>query len=90
MTADDLHGKSDILKNGLGVNQAEILENHADIAAQIGNQAALDAWIRQNRRSEPVRRTRFLLAGQQLDQGRFAGAAAADDKDKLTVLDRKS
>ena len=79
------HGKGHVLIDGLGVNQPEILEHHADGTAQIRNLTLADSLqgiaVHMDGAGGGLQ-----LAVDQLDNGGFAGAGGAYQKGKLSVL----
>ena len=80
------HGKAQILVNRLLLDQAEILKDDADCAAQ-----QRDLPLGNVRQAEAVDSDLPLggrdLAGEQLDDSRFSAAAGTDKKDELPILD---
>ena len=79
------HDEGHIFIDGLIFDQAEILKNHADGAAQVGDVPLTDA---------PDIIVAHLdlagggaeLGGKHFDDGGFAAAGGADDKNELSVL----
>src|SRR6478752_532376 len=86
--ADDLHGEGDVGEDGLLRQQAEVLEDDADPAAQA--------------RHAPTGDVRDVLAGHvdgagggavlfedQAQEGRFAGTGGADEEGEFATVDLK-
>lgn len=85
---DGAHGEAQVLVDRFLLDQAEVLEDDADGAAQ-----QRDLPLGNVRQAEAVdgdlTRRRHDLAGEQLDDRRLAAAARADQKDELPILDAK-
>ena len=84
--ADCAHGERDVLIHRFAVNQPEILEHHAERAAQVWDLAFFHftdiVVIDQH---PPLGRPH--LRGQELDHRRFAGTGRADQKDEFALVD---
>jgi len=85
---DGAHGEAQVLVDRFLLDQAEVLEDDADGAAQ-----QRDLPLGNVRQAEAVdgdlTGRRHDLAGEQLDDRRLAAAARADQKDELPILDAK-
>ena len=85
---DGAHGEAQVLVDRFLLDQAEVLEDDADGAAQ-----QRDLPLGNVRQAEAVdgdlAGRRYDLAGEQLDNRRLAAAARADQKDELPILDAK-
>ena len=84
--AEDLQGERDVLVDVLVRQQAEVLEDGADLAAQtrhlaVGQPAQLVAGDQHR----PL--GGLLLAQREPEQGRLAGPGLADDEDELAAAD---
>lgn len=86
--ASDLQRQLDVLPNGLGRHQVEVLEDHADPSAQ-GHQAVFIELADVDLIDQHPPRRRLLQAIDRADQRRLARAAAADDAEYLAALDRQ-
>ena len=84
--ADDLEGEGHVLEHGLVGQQAEVLEDAADVAAQVGH-PPLRQLHDVAAGLEDLPRVGELLAQQEPDEGRLAGAGRADEEDELALLD---
>src|ERR1700730_14289099 len=82
----DAQGEGDVLKDGEVGKQLEILKDHADLAPQEGQVAALEASQVLAVDVDPAG-GHLLLADQEPDQGRLAGAARSDQKDEVLLGD---
>ena len=84
--ADDAHGERDVLIDGLVADEAEILEDDAERAAQIRHGAAAELF---NGKAVDERAAggRAELGREDLDDGGFAGAGRADQEDKFPIVD---
>ena len=83
--ADGAHGKCDVLVNGFGVNQAEILIDNAQCTAQIRNLPlfhSADIVVVDDNAAF----ARPNLTGQQLDNRGFTRAGRTDKEHELAVL----
>lgn len=82
------HGEAQVLVDRLLLDQAEVLEDDTDGAAQ-----QRDLPLGNVRQAEAVdgdlAGRRHDLAGEQLDDRRLAAAARADEENELPVLDAK-
>jgi hypothetical protein len=84
--ADDVHRKGDVLKNGLVVDQAEVLENDAERAAEAREPARRNpAQVEAVDLDLPG--VRADLSGQQFDDRRLPAAAGGDQKDEFPLVD---
>ena len=83
--ADNAQGEGNILKHCLLLEQAEVLEDHAEPAAVLRN--ARCGHLGKVCPADPQLAARdALLAKQQLGHGRLAGAAVSHDEDKFAVI----
>ena len=84
--ADHLEAERDVLEDGLVGQQAEVLEDAADVAPQVG-----DAPLREvddvAARLEDAARLGELLSQQEAQERRLARARRADDEDELALVD---
>ena len=83
--ADGAHGKCDVLVNGFGVDQAEILIDNAQCTAQIRNLPlfhSADIVVVDDNAAF----ARPNLTGQQLDDRGFTRAGRTDQKDKFSLV----
>ena len=85
LRADGAHRERDVLVNRLGLDETEILIDYAERAAQIRDTALFHladvVVVDQN-----LSLGRPHLGRQELDDGRFARAGRADQKDKLSLV----
>ena len=84
----DFQRQFDVLPNGLGRHQVEVLEDHADAPAQ-RHQALFIELADVHLIDQHTPRRRLFEAVDGADQRRLAGAAAADDAEHFTALDRQ-
>src|SRR5206468_118142 len=85
----DAQCKGDVLEDREIGQQLEILEDHADLAAQVGQVAALELTqilsLYANRAGRGL-----LLPDQQANQGRLAGTTRPDQEDEILLWDLES
>jgi len=83
---EDFEHERDVLEDGAGWNQLEVLEDEPDAAAVL-----LDVAARERGEVVPVDGdlafARFLLAEEQAQQRRFARAARTSEEDEFTLVD---
>ena len=84
--ADDLEGEGHVLEDGLVGQEPEVLEDAADVAPQVrdaplGQVADLLAGL------PDATGVGHLLAEQEADEGRLAGAGRADQEHELALVD---
>ena len=81
----NMHGKGNVLVNGHGGDEPEILKDDAHLTAQVGDLAAAQAG-----NILPIHQHAALggglLAQDQLEQGGFARARVTQQKNKLAVI----
>ncbi|MNI35202.1 hypothetical protein D3C73_892160 [compost metagenome] len=86
--AGDFQRQLDVLPNGLGRHQVEVLEDHADAPTQ-RHQAVFVELADVHLIDQHATRSRLFEAVDGADQRRLAGAAAADDAEHFAALDRQ-
>src|ERR1700686_2094170 len=82
----DAKGEGDVLEDGEVGKQLEILKDHADLAPQEGQVAALEA-AQVLAFDVDLACGDLLLADQEPDQGRLAGTARSDQEDEVLLGD---
>ncbi|MNL19620.1 hypothetical protein D3C87_1408320 [compost metagenome] len=86
--AGDFQRQLDVLPNGLGRHQVEVLEDHADAPTQ-RHQAVFVELADVHLIDQYPTAARLFEAIDGADQRRLAGAAAADDAEHFAALDRQ-
>jgi hypothetical protein len=84
--ADHLRRDRDVLEDGLVAQQLEVLEHRADLPAQVRHLPPRDLGELLAEGVDLPRR-RALLAQDEVEEGRLAGARGADEEDELAALD---
>ena len=84
--ADHLEGEGDVLEDGLVGQEAEVLEDAADVAAEVGD-APLGQVADLLARLPDAPGVGHLLAQEEPDERGLAGARRADQEDELTLVD---
>ena len=85
--ADHLQREGDVLEDGLVRQQPEVLEDGADLAAQLRHLPARQRGRGPCRRRSTVPRLAPLLPQHEAQEGRLAGAGGTDEEDELAALD---
>src|SRR5690606_1042548 len=84
--ASGLHSKGDVLICGLVWNEAEVLEDHADLAAVV-----VEGAVRERVHVDVLKVDRALsravLRKEHLEERRLAGAGVAADRNELVRID---
>ena len=85
---DDPHGKRQVFLHGLIFDEPEVLIDYSHPPTEQGNAAGLDVAQVEAIHHGTAPTDRFL-SGEQFQDGGFAGAGGADEKDELPVVHQK-
>ncbi len=84
--ADDLEGEGHVLEHRLVGQEPEVLEDAADVAAQVGDPPLGQMPDLLARLPDPPA-SRHLLAQQEPDEGGLARSGRPDEEDELALVD---